>query len=314
MPDSDRVQGDSRPRLADPNHDGYAIKTWRYLRLAMVAVVLGLFVAVLTEFLKAKPSCFQESISDYYYTPVRGFFVGATLALGLCLICLRGSTETEDVLLNLAGVLALVVAFVPTEYSFNAPHCTSVPTVFDDTSANVANNIFALLVVGSIVLPIVAVKITWRGATLPTLVSSIIASVLWATAAVVFLVARGSFVETAHFAAAVPMFICIAGAAIVNALDVNDAVKRKRYAWIAAVMFVLPLAIGAVGLLTGWRYRLIVVETVILSLFVVFWLVQTRDLWDTGLRPDRDARHARQHKKVIRGRRSARSATRAQPR
>ena len=42
---------DAVPRLVDPDHAGYAIKTWRYLRLAMVAVVLGLFVAVLIELL-----------------------------------------------------------------------------------------------------------------------------------------------------------------------------------------------------------------------------------------------------------------------
>jgi hypothetical protein len=195
----------------------------------MVAVVIGLFAAVLTERLKANPSSLQESISDYYYTRVRGYFVSATLALGVCLICLRGSTETEDVLLNLAGMLAPVVALVPTEYSFGAFHCTSVPTVFDDTSANVANNIFALLVVGAIALLMVTFTVAWRGATLPTLVSAIIAGVLWLTAAGVFLAARGFFVETAHFATAAPMFICIACAAIVNALDVDDATTRKRY-------------------------------------------------------------------------------------
>src|SRR5690349_9423078 len=85
-------------------------------------------MAVLTERLKAAPGCFQQSISAYQYTPVRGFFVGVTFALGICLICLRGSTEIEDALLNIAGMLAPVVALVPTEYSVSARHCTSVPT------------------------------------------------------------------------------------------------------------------------------------------------------------------------------------------
>jgi hypothetical protein len=299
------VEGDAKPRLADPHHDGFAIKTWRYLRLSMVAVVFGLAVAVLTERVKAKPACFLASISDYYYTPVRGYFVAATVALGICLICLRGSTEAEDVLLNLAGMLAPVVAFVPTEYSLTAPHCSSVPTVFDDASANVANNIFALLIVGAIVLLIIAFRIVASGATLPMLVSSVVAGVLWLIAALLFVAARGFFVETAHFAAAVPMFICIAGAAVVNALDVDDAVKRRRYGAIAVGMLVVPLAVGAAGLLAGWTHTLIAVETVILILFAVFWVVQTRDLWDTGLRPDRDARAARRHEKVIQGRRPA---------
>ena len=308
------MESDAKPRLADPNHDGYAIKTWRYLRLSMVAVVFGLAVAVLTERVKAEPACFLGSISGYYHTPVRGYFVAVTVALGICLICLRGSTEAEDVLLNIAGMLAPVVAFVPTEYSVTAPHCSSVPTVFDDTSANVANNIFALLIVGAIVLLIIAFTIVSSGATLPTLASSVTAGLLWLIAAALFVTARGFFVETAHFAAAVPMFACIAGAAVVNALDVDDMIKRRRYAAIAGGMLLLPLAIGAVGLLTGSAHTLIAVETVILILFAVFWVVQTRDLWDTGLRPDHDARQARQYTKVIKGRRPASSGGRAEPR
>jgi hypothetical protein len=64
MPAPDRYWRDAMPRLADPHHDGYAIKTWRYLRVAMVAVVFGLAVAVVTEFLKAKPQWVLASISD----------------------------------------------------------------------------------------------------------------------------------------------------------------------------------------------------------------------------------------------------------
>ncbi len=71
MPDSDSAEKGAQPRLVALEHHGYAIKTWRYLRLAMVAVVFGLFVAVITEQLKATPSCILASISDYYYTPVR---------------------------------------------------------------------------------------------------------------------------------------------------------------------------------------------------------------------------------------------------
>jgi hypothetical protein len=312
--DCDTPVAEAKPHLADLSHHGYAIKTWRYLRLAMVAVVSGLFVAVLTERLKAHPACFLGSISDYYYTPVRADFVGATLALGVCLICLRGSTETEDALLNLAGILAFVVALVPTEYSVTGAHCASVPTVFDNTSANVANNILAFLIVAGIVLLIIFIKMASRGATLPTLASSVAAGLLWLTAAGVFSFDRAFFVETAHFAAAVPMFVCIAGVAIVNALDVDNAAKHRQYAAIAVAMFVLPLAIGAIGLLTHWSHTVISVEAVVLVLFAIFWIVQTRDLWDTGLRPDRDARQARKYKKVTMGRHCARSATQGQGR
>jgi hypothetical protein len=292
----------SQLRRPDPHRDDSAVKTWRYLRLAMIAVVFGLFVAVLTEHAKAKPSCFLGSISDYYYTPVRGYFVAATLALGLCLICLRGSTEVEDGLLNLAGMLAPIVALVPTEYALRGPHCPSVPTVFDDRAANVANNVLALVVVGLIVLVVVWVKIGWKGATLPMLLSAVSASLLWGLATGLFLGARSLWLETAHFAAAVPMFVCIALAAIANAFDVDDTPKRWMYAVIAVAMVILPLCIGGALLLANSNYTLIVVETLVLGLFAVFWIVQTRDLWHDGIRPTDKGRLRRVHEKVIQGR------------
>jgi hypothetical protein len=49
----------------------YAVKTWRYLRVAMVVVVFGLGVSIAYERSKVRPGCFQTSISAYYYTPDR---------------------------------------------------------------------------------------------------------------------------------------------------------------------------------------------------------------------------------------------------
>ena len=90
----------------------YAVRTWHYLRLALVALVLGLVAAVLYE--HAQVHCFQTSISAYWYTPARGYFVAMLLGMSVCLVCLRGSTEAEDILLNFAGMFAPVVAFAPT--------------------------------------------------------------------------------------------------------------------------------------------------------------------------------------------------------
>jgi hypothetical protein len=79
----------------------------------MIGFVLAIFIGVGFERSKA-PGCFQTSISAYYYTPVHGIFIGALVAVGTCLICLRGNTDAEDILLNLAGMFAPVVALVPT--------------------------------------------------------------------------------------------------------------------------------------------------------------------------------------------------------
>ena len=81
-----------------------AVKTYRYLRLAMIALVVGLFACVLYEHSKTRTGCWQTSISAYYYTPVQGFLVAALVTIGVSLVALRGNTDWEDVLLNMAGV------------------------------------------------------------------------------------------------------------------------------------------------------------------------------------------------------------------
>jgi hypothetical protein len=69
----------------------YAVRTWHYLRLALVALVLGLVAAVLYE--HAQVHCFQTPISAYRYTPARGYFVAMLLGMSVCMVCLRGSTQ-----------------------------------------------------------------------------------------------------------------------------------------------------------------------------------------------------------------------------
>jgi hypothetical protein len=89
-----------------------AVVTYRYLRLGMVGVVLLLGVSILIE--RWQVDCWQTSVSAYYYTPVRAVFVGGLMAIALALIVIKGSTTWEDATLNAAGMLAPVVAVVPT--------------------------------------------------------------------------------------------------------------------------------------------------------------------------------------------------------
>src|SRR4051794_38394117 len=132
----------------------FAIKTWRYLRLAIVVLAAGLAVAVAYQVFHGTCKCFLTSISAYYYTPVHAYFVGALVSIGVCLLCLKGNTPGEDILLNLAGMLAPVVAFVPTPAEDH-----SAVVLFNDVDidSSVTNNITALLVVGAIGLVTLAV-------------------------------------------------------------------------------------------------------------------------------------------------------------
>ncbi len=98
-----------------------AVKTYNWLRIALAALVLLLYSAVVLEWWAAG-QCLQTSISAYYYTPVHAVFVGVLVTMGVCLVALKGNTNGEDVLMNLAGLLAPGVAFIPTP---GAEECSS---------------------------------------------------------------------------------------------------------------------------------------------------------------------------------------------
>jgi hypothetical protein len=249
----------------------------------MVAVVLGLGASVIVERIKVTPSCFQPSISAYYFTPVRGVFVGALLALGICLICLRGSTDVEDLMLNVAGMLTFVVAFVPTPHY--TPSCTSAVAPIEDVSANIANNVVALLIVSGIALLITGVALVFAETTKWTRIGWVVGALLWVTVLVVFISARDAFTDNAHDVAAVLMFLCIVAAAVDNALDTRRASLHALYIALAGAMVAALAIIAIVGKATRWPYWTILLEVVVLTLFAAFWLIQTWDLWDQGIRP-----------------------------
>ena len=57
---------------------------------------------------------------------------------------------------------------------------------------------------------------------------------------------------------------------------------RNRYGAIATAM--LPSAIIIALGLGGWDYYVLVIEFVLITLFAVFWIIQTQELWTEGLR------------------------------
>lgn len=61
----------------------------------------------------------RSSVSSYYHTPMRDYFVGCLLAIGTFFMAYRGDRAhgfdpVEDLMANLAGVAAVGVAFFPT--------------------------------------------------------------------------------------------------------------------------------------------------------------------------------------------------------
>ena len=261
----------------------YAIKTWRYLRLAMVALVIGLAISIAYEYFSTHPNCFRESISAYYYTPVHNFFVAVLMSVGVCLFCLKGSTELEDTLLNLAGMLAPVVALVP-----NTPDdkCYSEVVAVKNLAA-IENNVTALIAVGGFGLVVLAVLAIWSGPSRTEAIGYGVAALVVGIAAGVFWGGdRDVFVEHAHYWAAIPMFVFIIAVVCINAVAYRPKPARSPrnpYSAIGVAMVAcVPLAVLAKRL--GWDHTVLALEGALIVLFAAFWFIQTVELWHEGLR------------------------------
>ena len=291
-------------------HDVAAIKTYRYLRLGMLAAVVALSYSLLEERYAHGVHCWLGSISSYYYTPVHSVFVGVMVAIGLALIVIKGSTAVEDVCLSLAGVMAPIVAFVPTSDN-PSDSCRSqmqtvghyLPPASDVRNAanSISNDIHAYLVAGSVIIGVVV------AATVAQLIRSrrpgaktTMDEYSWGTfgtlAGAALLVGAGwalvlagyKWVLQAHGKAAAAMFVLLALAAIANgALGLWKKYTRVGYA-------VAYLCIGAAMLgFGGWflydqlsnrsafhGHLVLVIEVIELSLFAAFWALQTVERWN----------------------------------
>lgn len=81
----------------------------------------------------------QGSMSAYYHTAMRNAFVGGLVSIGVCLVLYKGFSRTEDWVLNVAGILAALVAFLPTNPSCpTGTGCEILPTAVWHKAAAVA--------------------------------------------------------------------------------------------------------------------------------------------------------------------------------
>ncbi len=258
-----------------------AERTRTVLRWLMAFLVVGLGSAVLYQRWNSAADCFQVSISAYYYTPAQAIFVGALVSIGVCLLAVKGKTAAEDAMLNFAGILAPIVAIVPTPPPVTAS-CDIPAGQGGQRAVDVANNMPALFVVGILTLGL-AVVLVYRpvgGAPRGNRSEQVAvwaAVLLWVVAVVVFVTARQTFLDTAHYTAAITMFAAIFAVVWINALLVAhapDGSWRNRYTLVAVLMVVVGVATIAAGL-AGWDHWVIGIETGLITLFAVFWVAQT---------------------------------------
>ena len=290
-----------------------ALRTYAAIRMSMVAVILGLGLSVALE-IRRVDGCVQRSLSAYYYTPVRPVFVGTLIALGVAMIALWGKTPAEDAFLNLAGILAAVVAFVPTldanscglptgmrTAALAPPPGRSLDDVLIDANAPAVHNNFVVLV-AVIVIALVGTAIATiaravRGGSGPSTPRRLGYAVTWlgAAAAVVFLlvVYRGAddnasfFNHSLHSWSAVALFafvvLAVGAAALKERADSGVLTGCELIYWLlAAAMVGSALVIGVTGGsadAAGWygRHSIFLLEAVLIVLLAVFWIVQTID-------------------------------------
>jgi hypothetical protein len=275
-------------------HSESTTKTYLYLRVGLVALALFLGASLVIE-LAFGDTEWLGSISAYYYTPVRSVFVGTLCAMGVCLIAIKGRDRPrEDLMLNLAGMCAPVVALCPTPLEDSAACGGATRCVPEEFVPGVVNNVESLLVVGVVAVLFAARTVRRdtheRGDLLAIGVSAggLVGFALW------FALGRDSFLDYAHYGTAVPMFGLIVAVALVNAARVDDFVAaggtlpmgqtetyRKAYRAIAYFMGVViggALVLFVVKATTDsepFAHWVFVVEALLLAAFTAFWILQT---------------------------------------
>jgi hypothetical protein len=274
-------------------------RTHRYLRLALVAVIVVLFLAVALQIaVSGQPPL--PSISHYYYTPAGALFAAALIAATLALVALSGR-DTETVLLDIAAVFAPLVAIVPTGYvaavgldGVSCPTGTScVPEPYlDATRLGVA--VYAimvgLVVVTALILAAVQ-KLPWRGVVVVSVIGLAVTAALLALTFAPGLDAGFPFNdvlggESIHYIVTIAFFAAFALVPLVNAIprerEPGEAPLTTGY---QIVYLAIPLLMfGTLALMYVLRDEVPGIvfwcEFVALFLFALFWAVQTVHRWN----------------------------------
>jgi heme/copper-type cytochrome/quinol oxidase subunit 4 len=289
-----------------------AVTTYRYVRIALVALVVFLAASIVCTAVQAKH--WQTSISAYFYTSSHMVFVASLCAVGACLIVYQGRTTTEDALLNFSGLLAFVVGLVPTgREPLRGP---GLPCDFD-TALFAKNSMWALL--SASVITGVAVVIMNRlspaperrrapfpsTVTVPSRLQSLfrlagrigkpleyvlpwVLLAALALGAAFFIFKRDWFVDNAHGRAAPIMFGGIILVVVHYACYAALRPQKKR--WFVMLYAILAVAmVATVVLAFYWHvfstgddrpsHGIIIVEALVILEFALFWIIQSVDLW-----------------------------------
>jgi len=330
----------------------HTIKTYRYLRITIVGVSVALLLGVFLDYLNRGE--LETSISAYYYTEIRSLFVGALVMMGASYVAIRGTNNLEEVVLNLTGMMAPIVAFVPTARS-SAPEVPLLNANVWATMGAVVMTVAMLVAMGrsrsassgeggspaksrrlryaAIVLAVVVVAgfvaadNVWGQRATHWLAAVVFIAGLWAVTTgnalrsiqldgesspsrqllgtvaggvgivlgpLAFWVGSCRVVDEVQ-ASALMMMAIGALVVVVTLVWLRPGMKRffgvlrhgDRYTRPYLVISLVMLTIGPFLWLVPfeWDHRVFFVELSELIPFAVFWLIQTYEHWDDGVRP-----------------------------
>jgi hypothetical protein len=221
-------------------------------------------------------TCWQTSISAYYFTTAHAVFLGVLYAVGAMLIVYQGAGDTENTLLNLAGVLAFVIATVP----------TTRPVLLCGAGDPVAGTVWpaVLFNIWTVTAVLAASRVaSWllfrRSARARDGVGD---AAVWLQRAVlgpgvvVLALAPDWFRANAHGIAATLMFTAIVLTVLNATFGVHSAAYRRVYQAISIIMAATLAATVAVHLLLdNFNHTVLVVEVALIVEFAAYWVVQT---------------------------------------
>jgi len=267
----------------------YQVRSYRYLRIGIVGLLMALGASVIYE--RAQANCSLGSVSAYFYTPARSVFVGGLVGLGVCMLALRGLNLAEDIFLNIGGIFAFLVAFVPTPGG--SASCQD-PDI--RVSASVRDNVIALLIVGipAFIVAFTLLFVNWKRHEQVhrwwALAEGVIALALWVATLIAVAFYLNWTVHYVHTISAISLAVCIIAVAGANAYRRNEAPIQGGlpkasmlahplqflYSWIAAGMLVISITLLALAMASV--ITVFWLELSVAVMFIIFWIAQTIQL------------------------------------
>ncbi|OAH51242.1 hypothetical protein [Microbacterium oleivorans] len=255
------------------------LRTHRYLRLALVGIVVALAASVLIELIRSGGQPLP-SISDYYYSPAGGVFVGALTAAGVALLVLSGR-DTESMLLDIAAVFAPLIAIVPTGYR-------GEPSVPSEVLPTVRNGVGVYLTMVTILVALGIVlaargDLAWRrvaivGGTASAVVIALATLAFAPGPAAVFPFPGGI---NLHLVATVCFFAMFAAIPWVTSFGEDPPAAGYRRVYLAVSIVIAAALVTTVGaaIANPDTVGVLIGEAVALGAFAVYWTAQTIERW-----------------------------------